>query len=106
MPRLSPVILWPHPLSLITPIAAQAIIDSTVRNIPNVLGNALSVKSESFNHNLLEHPQYTKPSNWNGLTVPKVLLSGNHQKIKDWKDQQSLKTTENRRPDLFNISKK
>ena len=87
-------------------IAAQAVIDSAVRNIPNVLGNSLSVKSESFNYNLLEHPQYTKPSNWNGLKVPKVLLSGNHQKIKDWKDQQSLKTTQSRRPDLFDISKK
>jgi len=87
-------------------IAAQAIIDSAVRNIPNVLGNSISVQSESFNYNLLEHPQYTKPSNWKGQTVPEVLLSGNHQKIKDWKDQQSFEITKNRRPDLLTNAKK
>ena len=86
-------------------IAAQAVVDSALRHIPNVLGNKLSAQSESFNYNLLEYPQYTKPSNWNGQTVPEVLLSGNHQKIKHWKDQQSLEATKNRRPDLL-INKK
>ena len=87
-------------------IAAQVVIDSVVRNIPNVLGNSLSTQTESFDDNLLEHPQYTKPSNWNGQVVPEVLLSGNHQKIKDWKIRQSLETTQNRRPDLLTNSKK
>ena len=82
-------------------IAAQVVIDSVVRNIPNVLGNSRSTLTESFNDNLLEHPQFTKPSNWNGQVVPEVLLSGNHQKIKDWKVQQSLETTQKHRPDLL-----
>ena len=82
-------------------IAAQALIDSTVRNLPNVLGNNLSSKNESFSDGLLEHPQYTKPSNWNGRKVPEVLLSGNHMKIQDWQNKKSIELTKNRRPDLL-----
>ena len=87
-------------------IAAQALIDSIVRNIPNVLGNDLSIKNESFSDGLLEHPQYTKPSNWNGQIVPKILLSGNHKKVKEWQNQKSIEVTKSRRPDLFSKSKK
>ena len=82
-------------------IAAQALIDSIVRNIPNVLGNSLSIENESFNYGMLEHPQFTRPSEWNGRKVPEVLLSGNHQRIQEWKNKQSEKLTKNRRPDLI-----
>ena len=82
-------------------IAAQALIDSVVRNIPNVLGNKLSTTNESFNGGLLEHPQYTKPSDWNGKKVPKVLLSGDHGKIKQWRNDKAVEITMKRRPDLL-----
>mgnify|MGYP001361928068 CR=1 FL=1 len=87
-------------------VAAQAIIDATVRNIPSVLGNSFSIENESFNHGLLEHPQYTRPSNWDGIKVPEVLLSGNHLKIQEWQNQKSIETTKNRRPDLLEKFKK
>ena len=87
-------------------IAAQALIDSIVRNIPNVLGNNLSIKSESFSDNLLAHPQYTKPSNWNGHHIPEILLSGNHGKVREWRNKKSFEITKIRRPDLLIESKK
>lgn len=87
-------------------IAAQALIDSVVRNIPNVLGNELSIANESFNDGLLEHPQYTKPSDWEGRKVPKVLLSGDHGEIVKWRNNQALKITKKRRPDLLKKFKK
>ena len=87
-------------------IAAQAIIDATVRNLPQVLGNELSTKMESFNNGLLEYPQYTKPSNWEGSMVPAVLRSGNHQKVAKWQIQKSIEITKNRRPDLMAKQKK
>ena len=87
-------------------VAAQALIDATVRNIPKVLGNELSTKNESFNGGLLEHPQYTKPSDWNGQKVPEVLLSGDHGKIKEWQNNKAIEITKKRRPDLFTKYKK
>ena len=82
-------------------IAAQALIDSVVRNIPNVLGNELSMSNESFNGGLLEHPQYTKPADWNGQKVPEVLLSGDHGKIEEWRNNKAIEITKKRRPDLL-----
>lgn len=82
-------------------IAAQAMIDATVRLLPGVLGNMDSAVDESFSAGLLEHPQYTKPAEWQGLPIPEVLLSGNHAKIAEWRKQMSLQITRERRPDLW-----
>ncbi|WP_192597462.1 tRNA (guanosine(37)-N1)-methyltransferase TrmD [Sporosarcina limicola] len=82
-------------------IAAMAIIDSVVRLLPNVLGNVDSPVLDSFSTGLLEHPQYTRPANFNGLEVPEVLLSGNHAKIDKWREEQSLLRTFERRKDLL-----
>ena len=90
-------------------IAAQALIDSTVRLIPNVLGNVESTKDESHSSGLLEHPQYTKPAEWNGRKIPEVLLSGHHGNVEKWRREMSEKLTKERRPDLwekFNKSNK
>ncbi|SIS84377.1 tRNA (Guanine37-N(1)-) methyltransferase [Roseivivax lentus] len=82
-------------------IAAQALIDATVRLIPRVLGNQSSVEEESFSHGLLEHPQFTKPAVWNGRAIPEVLLSGHHAKITDWQRAEAERLTKERRPDLW-----
>ncbi|PUB10886.1 tRNA (guanosine(37)-N1)-methyltransferase TrmD [Yoonia sediminilitoris] len=82
-------------------IAAQAMIDATVRLLPGVLGNAESAIEESFSTGLLEHPQYTKPAEWRGHQIPDVLLSGNHAKIAAWRRAQSEALTKARRPDLW-----
>lgn len=81
--------------------AAQIMLDAVVRLLPNVLGNEESLTDESFEDNLLEYPQYTRPIEWEGRTVPEVLLSGHHQKIADWRRVQAENATEKRRPDLF-----
>ena len=82
-------------------IAAMTLVDSCVRLLPNVLGSEDSLESETFENNLLEYPQYTKPREWLGKKVPEVLLSGNHKKIKEWKKKESIKLTKIKRPDLF-----
>ena len=82
-------------------IAAQALIDATVRLIPRVLGNQASVEEESFSHGLLEHPQYTRPTVWQGRAVPDILLSGHHAKIEAWRKLQAERLTKERRPDLW-----
>jgi tRNA (guanine37-N1)-methyltransferase len=82
-------------------IAAQALIDATVRLIPRVLGNAESAVVESFSHGLLEHPQYTRPTDWQGRRIPDILLSGHHAKIAEWRTEQSKALTKERRPDLW-----
>ena len=82
-------------------IAAMSLVDSCVRLLPNVLGSSDSLKCESFENNLLEYPQYTKPREWLGKKVPEVLLSGNHKKIKEWKKKESIKLTKIKRPDLL-----
>ena len=71
------------------------------RLLPNVLGNADSPVMDSFSTGLLEHPQYTRPANFDGLEVPEVLLSGNHAKIDQWREEQSLLRTYERRKDLL-----
>ena len=82
-------------------IAAQALIDATVRLIPRVLGNQASTEEESFSTGLLEHPHYTRPAVWNGREIPEVLLSGNHAKISDWRRAMAERLTKERRPDLW-----
>ncbi len=82
-------------------LAAMAILDSSVRFIPGVLGNKESSQSESFQNSLLEHPQYTRPQNFEGEEVPKVLLSGHHQKIKEYQQNERVRVTKERRPDLL-----
>ncbi len=82
-------------------IAAQALIDATVRLIPRVLGNQASLEEESFSDGLLEHPQYTRPAVWNGREIPEVLLSGHHAKIADWRRAEAERLTKERRPDLW-----
>ena len=87
-------------------IAAFAFIDAIVRLIPGVLGNSSSLTEETFENNLLEYPQYTKPQIWEEKSVPDVLLSGDHAKIKDWRLAQSKDITRRRRPDLWEKYKK
>lgn len=82
-------------------IAAQAMIDATVRLLPSVLGNAESIEDESHSNGLLEHPQYTRPAEWRGLEIPEVLTSGNHGKVDEWRRAESEKLTQERRPDLW-----
>ena len=87
-------------------IGAFALIDAIVRLIPGVIGNSNSLPEETFEKNLLECPQYTKPQKWEGKEVPDVLLSGDHAKIKDWRLSQSEAITRDRRPDLWQKYKK
>lgn len=85
-------------------LAAAVIIDSVARLLPSVLGKESSHQEESFsikNENLLEYPQYTRPERFEEKDVPKVLKSGNHQKIEEWRNQESIKRTNKRRPDLI-----
>ncbi len=82
-------------------LAAQAMIDATVRLLPGVLGNYASTEEESFSHGLLEHPQYTKPAEWRGRKIPDVLLSGHHGEIEKWRQAQAEEITRTRRPDLW-----
>jgi len=86
--------------------AALTIIDSILRLLPGVLGNKQSITDETFENNLLEYPQYTKPQIWEEKSVPEVLLSGDHAKIKDWRLSQSEAITRDRRPDLWQKYKK
>ena len=81
--------------------ASFVFVDALVRLLPGVLGNANSVKDESFENNLLEYPQYTKPRDWEGKKVPEVLFSGDHAKIKGWRLSQSEAITQRQRPDLW-----
>ena len=86
--------------------AAFVVIDSILRLIPGVIGNDHSTSEESFENGLLEYPQYTKPQIWDKKSVPEVLLSGDHAKIKDWRLSQSEAITRDRRPDLWQKYKK
>jgi tRNA (guanine37-N1)-methyltransferase len=82
-------------------IAAQALIDATVRLIPRVLGNQASTEEESFSDGLLEAPHYTRPTVWEGRAIPEVLLSGHHGKVSDWRREMAERLTKERRPDLW-----
>ena len=86
--------------------AALVVLDSILRLLPGVLGNEKSSLDETFENGLLEYPQYTKPQIWEEKSVPDVLLSGDHNKIKDWRLSQSEAITRDRRPDLWQKYKK
>ena len=81
--------------------ASFVLIDSIIRLLPDVLGNEMSKNDESFENGLLEYPQFTKPQIWEEKSVPEVLLSGDHAKIKDWRLSQSEAITRRQRPDLW-----
>ena len=82
-------------------LPAMVMIDCISRLVPGVLNNQQSSEVESFQDNLLEYPQYTRPDTYRNMSVPEVLLSGHHQRIEEWRRQQSIKRTLNRRPDLL-----
>ena len=82
-------------------LPAMVIVDSIVRLLPGVLGDAESALEDSFQNGLLEAPFYTKPADFKGYKVPDVLLGGNHKEIQKWRDEQALKKTQERRPDLL-----
>jgi len=82
-------------------IPALALINGVVRLLPGTVGKAESLKLESFETELLDYPQYTRPQSFRGWSVPEVLLSGNHAHIETWRKNESLKRTRDRRPDLL-----
>ncbi|MGI6188656.1 MAG: tRNA (guanosine(37)-N1)-methyltransferase TrmD [Clostridiales bacterium] len=82
-------------------IPALVLIDCVARLVPGVLGNPESIQDESFSRGLLEYPQYTRPQEYEGYTVPEVLLSGNHREIERWRLKESLRNTLKKRPDLL-----
>ena len=86
-------------------IPAMTVMDAMIRLIPSVI-HASSVQEDSLHHGWLKHPQYTKPDVYEGLAVPDVLLSGNHQNIEKWRKIESIRTTLNKRPDLIDTIKK
>lgn len=82
-------------------LPAMVLLDVMVRLVPQVLGDKNSLKFESFEGNLLEYPQYTRPANFREMLVPQVLLSGNHKEIENWRNKEALKITRLKRPDLL-----
>lgn len=82
-------------------LAAMVMVDAIARMVPGVLSNQESGETESLEGNLLEYPQYSRPKEWMGKEVPEILLSGNHQKVDEWRREQSILRTKERRPDLF-----
>lgn len=82
-------------------IAALAVLDAVVRLLPGVMGNAASAEEESFADGLLEHPQYTRPAEWEGRTIPEVLTSGDHARVARWRREARERLTAARRPDLL-----
>lgn len=83
-------------------LGSMVVIDSVTRLLPGVLGNDTSAPMDSFSSGLLEHPHYTRPAEYEGMRVPDVLMSGNHEAIRKWRLKESLRRTLNRRPDLLN----
>jgi tRNA (guanine37-N1)-methyltransferase len=84
-------------------LAAMTILDATLRLIPGVIGDETSLEEESFSTGLLEYPHYTRPRVWKEHEVPEVLLSGHHERIQAWRQEQAIKITQERRPDLWNL---
>ncbi|MDQ0465655.1 tRNA (guanine37-N1)-methyltransferase [Caulobacter ginsengisoli] len=82
-------------------VAAMLVIEACVRLVPGVLGQAESIRDESFEDGLLEYPQYTRPRTFEGLDIPEVLVSGDHGKVAKWRQQMREETTRERRPDLW-----
>lgn len=81
--------------------AAMVLMDAVIRLLPGVMGNAESPAEESFERGLLEYPHYTRPADWQGSAVPEVLLSGDHEKIRRWRQAEAERATQARRPDLW-----
>ena len=81
-------------------LPAKVVCDSVIRLLPGVL-RAEATREESFEQGILEYPQYTKPADWRGEKIPEVLLSGNHEKIRRWREQEALRITRERRSDLL-----
>ncbi len=79
----------------------MTLIEACVRLLPGAIGNAETHAEESFEHNLLEYPQYTRPADWEGRKVPEVLVSGDHGKVKKWRREKAEEITRERRPDLW-----
>ena len=86
-------------------LPATVLIDAVARQVPGVLGDEESLTDESFENNLLAHPQYTRPAEYRGMKVPEVLLSGNHHEISKWRQEKRMERTANLRPDLFKATK-
>ena len=86
-------------------LPATVLIDAVGRQVPGVLGDEESLTDESFENNLLAHPQYTRPAEYRGMKVPEVLLSGNHQEISKWRQEKRMERTAALRPDLFKANK-
>ncbi len=84
-------------------LGAMVVADSVTRLLPEVLGNEESAQKDSFEENRLEHPHYTRPAEFRGWKVPEVLLSGHHKNIEAWRENESLKRTRERRPDLLAV---
>ncbi|MDF1599452.1 tRNA (guanosine(37)-N1)-methyltransferase TrmD [Mesorhizobium sp. YIM 152430] len=82
-------------------VAAQVLLDAVIRILPGVMGNAVSGEEESFESGMLEHPHYTRPAIFEGVSIPEVLISGNHGKIAEWRRAKALELTRARRPDLL-----
>lgn len=82
-------------------VAATVLLDTIIRLLPGVMGNAQSGAQESFENGLLEHPHYTRPAEWEGMRIPEILTSGDHKKVAQWQHEQSLDLTRQRRPDLL-----
>ena len=82
-------------------VGALVLLDAIIRLLPGVMGNDLSGTDESFEDGLLEYPHYTRPAEWQGRTVPSVLLSGNHEAIARWRADKAIEITTARRPDLL-----
>lgn len=87
-------------------LACMVVIDALSRNIKGVLGNENSAIEESFSSNLLEYPQYTRPQEFHGLSVPEILLSGNHGQVERYRQEEAQKLTKERRPELLKKDKK
>ena len=86
-------------------LPATVLIDAVARQVPGVLGDEESLSDESFENNLLAHPQYTRPAEYRGMKVPEVLLSGNHKEISKWRQEKRMERTAALRPDLLKATK-
>ena len=86
-------------------LPATVLIDAVARQVPGVLGDKESLDDESFENNLLTHPQYTRPAEYRGIKVPEILLSGNHQEISKWRQEKRIEKTSALRPDLLKANK-
>ena len=86
-------------------LPATVLIDAVARQVPGIVGDEESLTNESFENDLLSHPQYTRPAEYRGMKVPEVLLSGNHQEISKWRQEKRVERTVNSRPDLFKATK-